>query len=173
MGSAYVREPGQLLEPAPELLERVRDTAKLHRELVALDREDGVVGGVVEVAPERRELAAAQRPANAAGVEDDPLAEPPLPLDVRVAGRERGRVAEELVQLGLARVRVDLLQERGRRPVHAQEPSATAEVEQARSWTPRSRSISRSASANSARSSAIVGSTATAGTIGSQKLKTR
>jgi hypothetical protein len=48
-----------------------------------------------------------------------------------------------------------------------------AELDQARSWTPRSRSISRSASANSARSSAIVGSTATAGTIGSQKLKTR
>jgi hypothetical protein len=36
-----------------------------------------------------------------------------------------------------------------------------------------SRSASCSASANSARSSAIVGRTATAGTIGSQKLKTR
>src|SRR5438105_3799997 len=279
MRSAYVHEPGQLLEPAPELLERVFDAAKLHGELVALDREHGVVGGAVEVAPEGRQLAAAERPAHAAGVEDDPVADPPLPLDVRVAGGERGRVAEELAQIGLARVGVDLLQERRGRSVHAPKAPAAAEVElerrreaadelavvvvelrqrpraeprawvvvraeavveepvvgvaehdraaelvdaakavrrlrpaldevaeadepvdarlgqlgedgvepdavsvhvgedadehQARCWTPRSRSMSCSASANSDRSSAIVGRTATAGTIGSQKLKIR
>src|SRR5690242_15680755 len=112
MGSAYVREAGQLLERPAKLLERVLDTAKLHRELVALDREHGVVGGAVEVAPESCQLAAAERSADPAGVEDDPVADPPLPLDVRVAGGERGRVAQVLAQLGLARVRVDLLQER-------------------------------------------------------------
>src|SRR5919201_4302766 len=48
-----------------------------------------------------------------------------------------------------------------------------ADAHQARAWPPGARSACRSAPAYSARSSAIVGRTATAGTIGSQKLKTR
>src|SRR5919202_351015 len=113
---------------AAKLVERVRHAAEVGRETASFDGEDGEMGNAVEVAQVALEDGA-EVLADATRVEDEPVADPALPLLVRVAGGEHGRVAEQLEELVVRSRRLHSGDARGGGAVHAEQAAAVAEVE--------------------------------------------